>query len=106
MTNPVVITLSVVAGLLIYKGSTLAWQKYKEFRTACMTALALEVRYEAMRDAGHELLDQYGLELEPGRRAEVLNALIDTMSLRDAQSLAAKEARANADKPKTPGSWT
>ena len=106
MTNPVEITLSVVAGILIVKGSMWLWQKYKEHRTACMTALALEVRYEAMRDAGHELLDQYELELEPERRAEVLNALIDTMSLRDAQSLAAKEARANAEKPKIPGSWT
>jgi hypothetical protein len=106
MTNPVVITLSVVAGLLIFKGSTLAWQKYKEYRTACMTALALEVRYEAMRDAGHELLDQYGLELEPLQRAEVLNALIDKMSLRDAQTLATKEIQAKAEKPKPPGSWT
>lgn len=106
MTSPVEITLSVVAGILIVKGSMLLWQKYKEYRTASMTALALGVRYEAMRDAGNELLDWYGLELEPRKRAEVLNALIDTMSLRDAQTLAAKEAKANAEKPKAPGSWT
>ncbi len=106
MISGVGVTLSAIAGILIVKSSSWAWQKYNEYRTACMTELALEVRYEAMRDAGHELLDQYELELEPGRRAEVLNALIDTMSLRDAQSLAAKEVRANAEKPKTPGSWT
>lgn len=106
MDNPVVITLSVVAGILIVKSSSWAWQKYKEYRTACMTALALEVRYEAMRDAGHELLDLYGLELESVQREDVLNALIHKMSLRDAQTLAAKEAQANAEKPKPPGSWT
>lgn len=71
-----------------------------------MTELALTVRYEAMRDAGHELLDQYGLELEPVQRADVLNALIHKMSMRDAQTLAAKEAQAKAEKPKASGSWT
>ena len=106
MTNPIEITLSVVAGILIVKGGMFLWQKNKEYRAACMTALALEVRYEAMRDAGHELLDQYELELEPCRRAEVLNALIHKMSWRDADTLAAKEAQLHAEKPKTPGSWT
>lgn len=106
MTSPVEITLSVVAGIVIVKGSMWLWQKYKEYRNACMTALALEVRYEAMRDAGHELLDQYGLELEPLQRADVLNALIHKMSLRDAQTLAAKDVQAKAEKPKASGSWT
>ena len=106
MISGVGVTLSVIAGILIVKGSSWAWQKYKEYRTSYMTKLALTDRYEAMRDAGHELLEQYGLELEPVQRADVLNALIHKMSLRDAQTLADKKAQTNAEKPKAPGSWT